>query len=51
MMKKEIQTPSRTSPTGGRRGCLCRDKDTYSVKCCNGDIMNQGIGSAYINND
>ena len=37
-------TPSRTSPKGGRRGCLCRDRDAYSIECCNGDIIAQGIG-------
>ncbi len=38
-------TPSRTSPKGGRKGCLCRDRDAYSIECCNGDIIAQGIGS------
>ncbi len=38
-------TPSKTSPKGGRRGCLCRDRDAYSIECCNGDIIAQGIGS------
>jgi hypothetical protein len=38
------QTKSRTSPTGGNRGCLCADS-TYSKECCNGDLQNQGIGS------
>jgi len=38
-------TPSRTSPKSGRRGCLCRDRDAYSIECCNGDIIAQGIGS------
>ncbi len=42
---KKFETPSRTSPRGGRRGCLCKDKDTYSVKCCKGKMINQGIGS------
>ena len=37
-------TPSRTSPNGGRKGCLCRDRDAYSIECCNGDIIAQGIG-------
>ena len=40
-------TPSRTSPKGGRRGCLCKNKDTYSIKCCDGDLWSQGIGSIY----
>jgi hypothetical protein len=42
---KQFETPSKTSPKGGRRGCLCKDKDTYSVKCCKGKIINQGIGN------
>ena len=42
---KKLFSPSRTSPRNGRRGCLCRDRDAYSIKCCNGDIMAQGIGS------
>ena len=36
-------TVSRTSPTGGKRGCLCKD-NTYSKKCCDGSIQAQGIG-------
>ena len=35
-----------TVPSSGRRACLCRDKDTYSIECCNDqDYMAQGIGS------
>jgi len=37
-------TPSRTSPQGGRKGCLCKDKDKYSIKCCDGSLQAQGIG-------
>lgn len=40
-MKK---TPSKSSPRGGKRGCLC-DNGTYSKDCCNGDLQAQGIGS------
>jgi hypothetical protein len=36
-------TPSKTSPKGGRRGCLCED-NTYHVDCCDGTIHAQGIG-------
>ena len=36
--------PSRTSPKGGRRGCLCWDTNTYSRKCCDGSVRAQGIG-------
>ena len=42
---KKLFTPSKTSPRNGRRGCLCRDRDAYSIECCNGDIIAQGIGS------
>jgi len=42
---KKLFTPSKTSPKGGRKGCLCRDRDAYSIECCNGDIIAQGIGS------
>lgn len=35
--------PSRTSPKGGSRGCLCKD-NTYHKDCCDGSIMAQGIG-------
>jgi hypothetical protein len=38
------KTPSRTSPKGGKRGCLC-DDGTYNSKCCNGELQNQGVGS------
>jgi hypothetical protein len=41
-----FRTPSRTSPKGGARGCLC-DDNTYSVKCCDGSISAQGIGVIY----
>jgi hypothetical protein len=37
------KTKSKTSPKGGKRGCLC-DNGTYSKECCNGDLQNQGIG-------
>lgn len=43
------KTPSKTSPKGGNRGCLCSDGKTYSKKCCNGDLQAQGIGSLYNN--
>lgn len=47
MPKKDYKTPSRTSPKGGRRGCLCWDSDKYSQECCDGSIQSQGIGSIY----
>ena len=33
-----------SSPKNSRRGCLCLHKDTYDVKCCQGYLINQGIG-------
>jgi hypothetical protein len=33
-----------SSPKNSRRGCLCLDGSGYSRKCCNGALMEQGIG-------
>lgn len=41
--RRRFKTPSKTSPTGGKRGCLCSD-GTYSVNCCDGSHEAQGIG-------
>ena len=38
-----MKTKSKTSPKGGKRGCLC-DNGKYSKECCNGDLQNQGVG-------
>ena len=35
---------SKTSPKGGKRGCLC-DDGTYNSKCCDGTLQAQGVGS------
>jgi hypothetical protein len=43
-MKNIFKTPSKSSPRGGKRGCLC-DDGKYSKECCNGDLQNQGVGS------
>lgn len=40
----KFKTPSRTSPTNGKRACLCED-NTYSRKCCDGSLQAQGIGN------
>jgi len=40
---RNFETPSRTSPTSSRRGCLCKN-GKYSTKCCNGTLHAQGIG-------
>jgi hypothetical protein len=39
-----MKTPSKTSPKGGKRGCLCKD-GTYNSNCCDGSLQAQGIGS------
>jgi len=45
MKKKGHPIPSRTSPKGGRRGCLCPDGKSYHVDCCDGSLPAQGIGN------
>ena len=42
--KNKTYIPSRTSPKGSSRACLCWDTNTYSISCCDGDIRAQGIG-------
>lgn len=42
--KQQIERP-RSSPVGGRRGCLCKDGKRYSRKCCDGSLQAQGIGN------
>jgi hypothetical protein len=41
---KKTFIPSRTSPTGGSRACLCWDTNKYSIECCDGSMQAQGIG-------
>ena len=43
--KRKRYVKSRTSPKGGKRGCLCADGRTYSSKCCDGSLEAQGIGN------
>lgn len=38
------KTVSKTSPKGGKRGCLC-DDGTYKAECCDGTLEAQGVGS------
>lgn len=38
-------TLGKSSPKNNRRACLCKDKDTYSRKCCEGYLIQQGIGN------
>lgn len=44
MATKKPKTESKTSPKGGKRGCLC-DDGTYKAECCDGTLQNQGVGS------
>ena len=48
MAKKK--TESKTSPKGGKRGCLC-DDGKYRPECCDGTLQNQGVGSLNQSND
>ena len=44
-MKGFNQGPKPPVPQNSKRGCLCKDKVTYSNKCCDkGDMWAQGIG-------
>lgn len=38
-------TLGKSSPKNSRRGCLCPDGLTYSTDCCDGMLINQGIGN------
>lgn len=38
-------TVGRSSPKNNRRACLCVDSNTYSRRCCDGYLINQGIGN------
>jgi hypothetical protein len=33
-----------SSPKNNRRSCLCLHSNTYSRKCCNGALLEQGVG-------
>jgi hypothetical protein len=38
-------TQGLSSPKSNRQACLCTKTNTYSRKCCNGDLIAQGIGN------
>jgi len=38
------KTIGKSSPKNSRRGCLCANSNTYSRECCDGYLINQGIG-------
>jgi hypothetical protein len=37
-------TRGKSSPKNNRRACLCIGSNTYSRKCCDGALIQQGIG-------
>ena len=37
-------TQGLSSPKNNRRGCLCLKENRYGRDCCNGALMEQGIG-------
>ena len=41
-------TRGKSSPKNSRRACLCLNSNTYSRKCCNGALMEQGIGQTQV---
>ena len=43
----KIMSNKTSSPKGGKRGCLCKD-GTYSSKCCEGELSEQGIGATVL---
>lgn len=42
----QVKGPTRglAVPHSNRRGCLCLDTNNYSRECCDGLLINQGIG-------
>ena len=38
-------TQGLSSPKNNRRGCLCLNENRYGRDCCNGALMEQGIGN------
>ena len=41
-------TQGKSSPKNSRRACLCLNANTYSRKCCNGALLEQGIGQTQV---
>jgi hypothetical protein len=56
-LRTSYQPKAKPQPTQGlssprkssRVGCLCRNKNTYSIKCCDKSLGAQGIGLIYKN--
>ncbi len=38
-------TKGLSSPKNNRQGCLCLNEDRYGRDCCEGYLINQGIGN------
>ena len=47
MKRRKNATLSYSSPRSSSRACLCPDGRTYSIKCCDGTLEAQGIGSIH----
>ena len=43
--KKDYWREKNPVPNSDRKGCLCKDSNTYSKKCCDGSYWSQGIGN------
>lgn len=41
-------TRGKSSPKNNRQACLCVNSNTYSRKCCNGALIQQGIGPTQV---
>ena len=41
-------TRGKSSPKNNRQACLCANSNTYSRKCWNGALIQQGIGQTQV---
>lgn len=41
-------TRGKSSPKNNRQACLCANSNTYSRKCCDGALIQQGIGQTQV---
>ena len=41
-------TRGKSSPKNNKRACLCANSNRYSRKCCNGALIEQGIGQTQV---
>ena len=40
-------TQNKTASGRGKQGCLCLNRNYYSLRCCNGYLGEQGVGLIY----